>query len=96
MLKILDNLITIFGFPENLTLNDESGKEFNRDEFLTKEIKHEKDIAEVGEEFISSYKRGGLTKNCISRNHTNNKWYSKSDQTIVYPNMVYLKNQNMV
>ena len=39
--KILDNLITIFGFPENLILNDGNNKEFNRDDFITEDIEHQ-------------------------------------------------------
>jgi hypothetical protein len=39
--KTLDNLITIFGFPEKLILNDGNYKEFNRDDFITEGIKHE-------------------------------------------------------
>jgi hypothetical protein len=53
LFKILDNLITIFGFPENLTLYDENGKEFNRDEFLTEKLKREKGITGVHSETIS-------------------------------------------
>ena len=36
--NILYNLMTIFGFPEKLILNDKNNKEFYRDDFLTKEI----------------------------------------------------------
>ena len=39
--KTLDNLITIFGFPENLILNDGNNKEFNRDDFITEDIEHQ-------------------------------------------------------
>ena len=38
LLKILDNLIKIFGFPEKLILKDENNKEFELDEFIKKNI----------------------------------------------------------
>ena len=71
LFKILDNLITIFGFPENLTLNDENGKEFNRDKFLTEEVKHEKGVTEVHYETISFQNNANIEKSSIFENNEN-------------------------
>ena len=96
LLKILDNLITIFGFPENLTLNNGHGKEFNRDEFLTKDIKHEKSITGANSETISVQ-----TNAYIDADHAGNKITRKSQTGIlIFCNMApviwYSKRQNTV
>ena len=72
LFKILDNLITIFGFPENLTLNNGYGEEFNRDEFLTKDIKHEKGITGVNSETISFQTNAYIQKSSYFEINENN------------------------
>ena len=76
--KILDNLITIFGFPENLSLNDENGKEFNRDEFLTEDMRHEKGITGVNSETISFQTNANIKKSSIYENNENNIYTDSS------------------
>jgi hypothetical protein len=78
LFKILDNLITIFGFPENLTLNDENGKEFNRDEFLSEEIKREKGITRVHSETISFQTNVNIKESSIFENNENNIYTDSS------------------
>ena len=72
VLKILDNLITIFGFPENLTLNDGNGKEFHRDEFLKEGIKRKKGIKGVHSETISFQTNVNIQKSNNFENNENN------------------------
>jgi hypothetical protein len=72
LFKILDNLITIFGFPEDLTLNDENGKEFNRDEFLKEDIEHEKGTTRVKSETITFQTIGNIQKSSNFENNESN------------------------
>ena len=72
LFKILDNLIKIFGFPENLTLNDENGKEFNRDEYLTEDIQCVKGIKGAHSETMSFQTNTNIHKSSNFENNENN------------------------